>query len=694
MAGLRNRFGGGSRKQGNCDAIFQIAGEVVEGERSMQGALNEVRHPSIIDSLTESDFAYLDQAIVDAAPDYREYALVLARLTHAAARASNLDLEIVDAALRLDSLLPPDDPSRERDQLLRDAYTIAQRAGYAAGGKASLARLGQRALESDEFDRARTIFQQQLDIADENQDTVADVDAAIMLGDVIRREGDPATAQTYFRRAARSGMRLEYPRGVAEALNRQIELLDDGNLEMIIAMQRQALDAARHTTDLGLQARITLDLAESLAKAGKIEEVIEELEDGIDLAREIGDISTESECLHSLAAAYRKVGDLAGVAGCQEDIFLLEERVGNRPAAAKWALRLGGTLLDLGKPNRAGETYSKAQKLAVSLNDEVLEGRAIGGIGIACAALGRPSDALDHLMQALAIARRTNDLPREAEWLASIGNTLWNFDQPEDAVRALNESLAIARRIDDVELQANLLTLLGDIQVETGQLPRAREAYHRALDLSRRLGDEKQQVALLSSLGNVASLTGQTGQAEQLFGQALKMATERGDRVSQCRLHGRLGQLARRSRNWTAAIEHFHRAEQLAEAIDDPRLLAQATMHLAAAQHAVGDPAAAGSYRRALLLVQQTGDLQREALIFLNLGTLVAETGRIDEGLELLYRAADMASEMGPAGENIADQADAAIAGFRRNERSPGSFTSPGVYRDDEVFSESTIPPQ
>src|SRR3954453_16056517 len=188
-------LGGRGGDDGNSGGIVQIAREVVERRRSIQGALNEVRHPAVLDALADEDFRVLDETIEESAASYREYAIVLARLTSAAARAKGFDRQIVDAAIRLDSLLPKEDPSRERDQLLRDAYMVAQRAGYTRGGRATLARLGQRALEADDLERARMLFQQQLDIADESSDTALDVDSAIALGDILRRDGDLMGAQ-------------------------------------------------------------------------------------------------------------------------------------------------------------------------------------------------------------------------------------------------------------------------------------------------------------------------------------------------------------------------------------------------------------------------------------------------------------------------------------------------------------------
>jgi tetratricopeptide (TPR) repeat protein len=711
---FRTLIGGRSRHEGNCDAVFQIAREVVERRRSMQGALNEVRHPALLDSLSDVDFEILDEAIVESAPEYREYALVLARLTHAAARAKGYDREIVDAALRLDSLLPLDDQSRERDQLLRDAYEIAHRAGYARGGRAALSRLGERALEADEFDRARVILQQQLDIGDDSTDTAGEVDSAIMLGDILRREGDLAGAQSHYRRASRSAARLEHYRGVAEALNRQIDLLDAGaDLDTVIALQRQALDAGMHTSDLGLQSRLVLSLAESLARAGRIDDVIDQLEDGVEIARQIGDLTIESRCLHALVEAYKQRGDMPGVATYQNELLVLEERLGNRPAAARWGIRLGTTLIGLNKPQRAAEAFARAHQIARALNDPAMEQRALGGLGVAYTSLNRSADALENLMQALEISRQMGDLPQEAEWLASIGQALWTFKEPSDAIGALNESLAIARRIDDMELQASLLTLLGEIFVETGQLPRARECYHRALDLSRKLGKRHQQIELLSSLGGIASQARQQAQALALYDQALQLATETGDRAAAARLQGRLGKLAQRQRDWPQAINHYRKALELAEDLEQPKLMSQVLLHLAGAQHAVGEPAAVNSYRRALSYTQQIGDLHREALIRLNLGMLLTSDGHREDGLDHLYQAADLVADMGPLGADLADRIDEAIVRAGGELAPPPSQPPPqngatrfgdryddddlrysGSYRDDELFSEATLPPR
>lgn len=711
MTKFRDWFGPRDRGDGNSGAIIQIAREVVERRRSVQGALNEVKHPAVLDALSDEDFRILDDEIADSSAEYREYAIVLARLSHAAARAKGFDRQIVDAALRLDSLLPKEDPSRERDQLLRDAYVIAQRAGYVRGGRLTLARLGQRAIEADEFERAQTILQQQLDIGDENTDTAAEVDSAIMLGDILRRDGDILAAQSYYRRAGRSGARLHHDRGVAEALVRQIELLDDGTgLETVAALQRQALDAAKRTSDLSLQSRIVLALAETLARTGQIEEVVGQLEQGVTLARQIGDLSTESRCLNALVEAGRRLGDLESVSIYQDELMHLEDRLGNRPAAAVWAFRLGTTYLDLKKGNRAAEAFARAHQMAVALRDAKLEQRALGGLGFAYTALGKPVDALEHFMGALEIARRTNDVSREAQWLASIGQALWKFDQTDDALRAITDGLSVARRIDDVELQASLLALLGQIHAANGQIPRARECYHRALDLNRKLGQPGEQIHLLSALAGLALETHQFGHATALYEQALHIATDSADRVTAARLHGRLGRIAQNQRDLHAALDHYRKALEFAESIEQPALMSQSLLHLGAAQHAVGDAGAVGTYRRALSYAQQLGDLRRETLVRLNLGLLLTSNGHRNEGLDHLYRASALAHELGPEGSALLENVEEAIEsaggavgqavswyeettiGAAASRERRGSYASRDL-SDDEVFSEETLPP-
>ena len=147
-------------------------------------------------------------------------------------------------------------------------------------------------------------------------DTAADIDAAIRLGDILRREGDLAAAQSYFRRAARSAPRVEYPRGVAEALIGQIEFYNDaGDSDTVIQLQKQALEGqhgGRRT--LGCSRGSFCRWPNHSPERGGSMRSSSSSRIGVEISREIGDLTAEGECLEALVEAYRQRGDMIGVA--------------------------------------------------------------------------------------------------------------------------------------------------------------------------------------------------------------------------------------------------------------------------------------------------------------------------------------------------------------------------------------------
>lgn len=653
------------RRESAGDTVLLIAREVTDRQRSVQGGLAEIRDPRVLDRLSADDFEGLDLVIEEQADEDREYAVVLARLTLAAAKAKGFDDQIVDAALRLDTLLPGDDPSHERDRLLREAYTVAQRSGYVEGGRAALNRLGLRAIDAGDSERARALLCQQLDLGDEEDDDIAEVNAAVALGDLLRREGERSEAQALFRRAGRGAQRLDYQHGIAEALVRQIEMLPrNTDLETLAALQRQASEAARRTADLGLQSRIVISLAETLRRNGKIPEAVSQLEEGLAVSRRIGDLGMESRCLTTLVEIEHSRGRIAAAAGHERDLVTLEDRRGNRGGASEWAIRMGTSLLDLDDVPGALEAFSRGLELAVAAGDIGLEQRALGGIGMAYARVGRRSESLEHLMRALDLARASRDRRHEARWLATLGQSLWRFEQPQEAMRALTDGLASAQRVEDLELQASILTQLGRMYAASGQIARAKECYTHAYGLNRRLGQTSEQIDLLNLLSVLAAETGQIPAAIAFGEQALQLATTGSDRLTEARLRIRLGRLSVTRGDTATALDHYSKGAALAEALGQPAILAQALVALAAAQASLSDPAASATYRRALGHAKAASDAGAEANAALGLGQILLAQGARVEGSQMLQEAAAAARRMGSRGEALARRADNLLLGI------------------------------
>ncbi|MBA2247900.1 MAG: tetratricopeptide repeat protein [Chloroflexia bacterium] len=662
----------GKGRRGGNGVLVQIAREVVGQRRSLQGAISEVRHPAVLDALSDDDFKILDNLIDERLLSDANFAATLARLTHAAAHAKGFDRQTVDAALRLDGLLPSDDPSREREKLLRDAYRAAQRSGYVQGGRRSLARLGRRAVSAGESERARQLLQQQVDLGPESIDTEDEVDSSILLGDILRRDGDLQGALALFGRAANSARRLGFERGVAEAIIRQIELSrSDLDLDTLASLQEEALDAASKSRDWAIGSRVVVNYADTLVKLGRLDDAVTTLEDGLALARKVGDLNLENHCLTLLTDVERELGHLQDVADRERDLVAVEERQGNQPAAAQDAVQHGSTLMSLGRVDQAREAFARAVELAREAGDVTLEQRAYGGVGIAYSQLNQPVEALNHLMLALDLARASGDAAHEAQWLGSIGEALWKFDQPEDAVQAINQAIGAARRAEDTDLQAGMMSLMGQIHVSLRERGKARNFYTQALALYREHGHIEEEIATLSSLGALAMEMDAPSESIGLYEKALQLAAAHDQRAAAVRIYGRLARLSQRQGDQDAALEALAQAVNLAETVNQPALLSQALQHLAVAQDAAGDPAAMDTYENALVASRKLGDRHGETMMLVNVGARLIATGSRRDGVELLRHAIGLAGQLGPDGERLKARAESLIgepAPARRRE--------------------------
>lgn len=686
------RLGGRGRHNG-ANAIVHLAREVVGRRRTIQNATQEARNAVILDSLSDEDFRALDTTIADRTTSDREFAQTLARLTYAAARAKGFDRCVVDAALRLDGLIPVDDPAHERDKLLRDAYNSAQKASYIRGGRLALGRLGRRAVEAGDLERARVLLHQQLDLGPEKDDTAAEVDSALVLGDILRRENEDDQAQTFYRRAGAAAERLEYRQGVAEALVRQIDTTPSANLETVAALQHQALDAAQRTGDQLLEARILVGLADTLVEGRRLDEATPYYRSALSIAQDTGDLALEARCVTALAHAYRELGHTLDAIEAERAALGIEERLGNRQAAANWALSLGMSELRLRNAESAIEAFERARLLGNQIGDDAIEQRAEGNLGIANTLLRRGSETIEHLGRAIDLARRSGDQSQEAQWVASQGEAYWMFGQIDDAIRVTNDAITLAEATRNVSMQAESFTLLGQIYATQRETIRARDCYTRALQLNRDLGQTTDQVTTLSALARLAADTGQFTQASQLFDQALQLAQTHNDRTTMTVLYGRMGNLAQKRGDMRAALGNFQRAAESAQSVGDPKLLSRALQYLATAQDVMGDQQAVTTYERAVTAADDVSDIRGGITMRLNMGMLIGrlpEQGAAEDAIGWLSDAANYAMEAGSDYTELRRQAEDLIQelgggpnqGFFENDR-PGSGLDYGVAQPD-----------
>ncbi|HEV2128374.1 MAG TPA: tetratricopeptide repeat protein [Thermomicrobiales bacterium] len=687
MSTWMERFAGKGRRGGN-GVLVQIAREVVGRKRSLQGAISEVRHPAVLDALSDEEFTVLSEIIEERVKSDREFATVLARLAHAAAHAKGFDRETVDAALALDALLPADDPARDREKLLRDAYRAAQRAGYVQGGRRALARLGQRAAQVGEPERARVLLQQQLDLGPDTSDTEDEVDAAIVLGDLLHRDGDTDGALELFQRAAGSAGKLRYAKGLSEALVREIDLSRGRTSDQrLISLQERALGAARDTGDSALAAHLLIDLAEPKARGDDLAGAVKHLEEALDLARDLGDMEMENQALEMLSVAERQLGRNEKAISRDADRVRIGTATG-APTAARDAIEHGAQLLELHRADEARQVLERALDMAEQRQDNELIQRAHGGVGIALTQLQRPAEALDHLATALEMARQNGEAKHEAQWLAAIGEALWHYDQPGEASKALQQGITVARREGEQGIEAGILMLLGDIFGAQREFPEARAAFETALERFVARDDVESQIAALSSLGGLAVEARRTEAAMRYYQQALQLAEESRDQVAAVRLYGRMARVAQRVGEPQAAIDALEQAVALADELDDVELLGTMYQRLAIAMDTAGHSDTLDTYEQALSLAREVDDVYGEAMMLVNIGSRLHNEGEDQEAVEVLEHALALADQLGASGLHLRQRGEAVLAGIEQ-----GSAPAPRSRGSRPLRPEEPAPP-
>lgn len=655
------RFAGKGRRGGN-GVLVQIAREVVGRKRSLQGAISEVRHPAVLDALSDDEFVVLGEIIEERVKSDREFATVLARLSHAAAHAKSFDRETVDAALALDALLPADDPARDREKLLRDAYRAAQRAGYVQGGRRALSRLGQRAAQVGEPERARVLLQQQLDLGPDAADTEDEVDAAIVLGDLLHRDGDTDGALELFQRASGSAAKLAYAKGLSEALVREIDL-SRGRVsdQQLISLQERALDAAQATGDAALGTHLLIDLAELKARDQDLVGAVEHLEEALKLTRQLGDMETENQALEMLSIAERQLGRSDSAITRDADRVRIGAQT-KAPTAARDAIEHGTQLLELHRTDEAREVFAQALEIAEERDDAALVQRAHGGMGVALTQLNRPSEALDHLATALEMARQQEENKHEAQWLAAIGEALWHYDQPREASKALQQGIAVARKAGESGIEAGILMLLGDIFGARREFAEARAAFETALERFADIDDIESQIAALSSLGALAVEARRTDSAMHYYQHALRLAEESRDQAAAVRLYGRMSRVAQRVGESQAAVDALEQAVALAEDLDDTELLSTMYQRLAITMDGMDHPDTLDVYELALKLSREVDDIYGEAMMLVNIGARLHGQGEDGEAVEVLEHALALADQLGASGSHLRARGEAELA--------------------------------
>jgi len=218
--------------------------------------------------------------------------------------------------------------------------------------------------------------------------------------------------------------------------------------------------------------------------------------------------------------------------------------------------------------------------------------RAFGVLGVVARLRGLPDEARRILRLSLAAGRtaRLRDMVGRALFnLAAISHEHGELDRAE---QLYTEALAEMRPIGDGFGTARVLHSLGKIHFHRCAADEAMALFRESVALRRRLGDVQGAANSEHSYAHVLLSLGRTAEARELLETALRTTADLGERRSRGHYLDSLGMVALVRGDVAAADGYLAEAGDIAEAIDEPGLLAVVEVHRTLAHLARGDLAA------------------------------------------------------------------------------------------------------
>lgn len=637
------------RYQGTeANPIYRLAVDVATGRISFERALDAAESHTVNGRLADGDLIDLDQQVESEARGNLQFALILARLNAATARAKGFEKVLVDLYLRIAELLEDDRDEAEREYNFREALHVARKISYVSGQRRALNRLARISFERGDTEDARDLLLQQLEAGREESDTGDEIETAILLADISLADGDVATAHDLYHRAARSARRIGFHTGAVDALLRQVSIQRErGDLHSSLQLLRQASESADRTVDTALQAEIAFRTGELMRELEMPKEALERLTVALQRARTLGNMAMEARSLLMLAQIEQRLGRDEQALQHYEDAVGLGPGLENRGDVAQALLAIGEIHLARSRPSAAISALSEARDMVLYSDDTELLMRVHGLLGKALAEQGREREALAALQTALATSRALGDPTEEARWIITVAEVMLRTGETDNAGELAERAEQLARRSRDNELRVAVYSLNGQVALVDRRLQDAEDAFASATAASRAAGRTGEALRYLPLLARLAAESGELDGAIRYLDEAVAESLAAGDEARACMFHGQAARLLGGAGRIDDAEARYRKALSLGQSVGDARLSARALQGLAAIYDTTGKlDLAIQHYYEALDAANRAGDARTIASTHFNLGALLVDEERDDEARTHLARARDAATSL------------------------------------------------
>ncbi len=381
------------------------------------------------------------------------------------------------------------------------------------------------------------------------------------------------------------------------------------------------------------------------------------LERSADEASKASDFARAAELLGEAEKLYEELADGRSVAILWGSLAVVHWRAGDFDAAAG--------------------CYEKAIAARRAIEDKILEGRAVNGLGSASFQKGAFGEAAKRYSEAAELRRKTGDLGGLATSLTYLGNAYSQLGRPVDARDAYEEAYGILEGGGSYSQRFELLNSLANLNSDMGRLESANECYEKALAAAEADSDIVGQMICHNNLALNLARKYRYGAALEELKQVERFLAENPDPVQSMMFHRNSGFVYLNLGELDLARDHFLIFLKTSEQASAPLYQIEALINLGNLVQQLGDFERALSYAEKALAVARETDqpqLAREAEILA--AQLYLLEGRYDDAMSAWENVLKLDSEHGADMDVIADRIGKAnvLAAVGRSEEARKVF--------------------
>ena len=316
--------------------------------------------------------------------------------------------------------------------------------------------------------------------------------------------------------------------------------------------------------------------------------------------------------LEAESVAARKANDIPKAVALLGDARAIYEKIRDEHSiAVNWGT-MGVTHFAVADWENVIKDYDAALIARRAVEDRILEGRTLNGLGSAYQQRGEYAKSIDYYQQAIALREKTGDL----------GGL------------------------------ATSITYLGNVYNRSGRFVQARESYEKALPILEAQGNPQQMVEILSGMALLNVEMGRHKDAEAAYTRAIDIAAGAGLAGPEASLRRNLADNLRLQSRYTEALVHLDKTMKLLEASPDPTELALAHSTRGATYMNMGEmDQAREDFVKFAELSKSLENPAYAALAQRNIGEFYRDLGAYDRGLKAADEAIALAEKAGDARE-------------------------------------------